>query len=55
MNDTTQRPYQYTLTWEPDIFDSLLTKPEGSYSNKGREKFYRTEEAYETYLPKNDI
>ena len=40
---------------EPDLFDYLLTKLEGKCSNKGRDKIYRTEEAYETYLPKNDI
>ena len=40
---------------EPDILDYLLAKLEGNYSNKGREKIYRTEEAYETYLHKNDI
>ena len=39
---------------EPDIFDYLLTKLEENYSNKGREKVYRNEEAYETYLPQND-
>ena len=38
-----------------DIFDYLLTKLEVSYSNKVHERIYRTEEAYETYLPKNDI
>ena len=40
---------------EPDIFDYLSTKLEGNDSNKGRDKIYRTEEAYETYLPKNDV
>ena len=34
---------------------TYLTKLEGNYSNKGREKTYRTEEAYETYLPKKYI
>ena len=40
---------------ELDLIDYLLTKLEGSYLNKGREKIYSTEEAYETYLPKNCI
>ena len=39
----------------PDLFDYILTKLEGNYSNKGREKMYRIEEAYETYPPKNYI
>ena len=39
----------------PDLFDYPLTKLEGSYSNKGHGTIYRTEEAYETYLPKNDV
>ena len=43
------------INGEPDLFDWLLIKLEGDYSNKGCEKIYRTEEAYETYLPKNDI
>ena len=37
-----------------DLFDYILTKPEVKYSNKGHEKIYRTEEAYETLLPQND-
>ena len=40
---------------EPNIFDYLLTKPEGNCSNKCCEKIYGTEETYETYLPENDI
>ena len=36
----------------PDLFDYLLTKLGGNYSNNGREKIHRTEEAYETYPPK---
>ena len=36
----------------PDLFDYLLTKLEGNDSNKVCEKNYRTDEAYETYLPK---
>ena len=40
---------------EPDIIDYLLEKIEGNYSNKVCEKIYRTEESYETYLPKDDI
>ena len=39
----------------PDIFDYLLTKLEGNYSKKCREKIHRNEEAYETYLTQNDI
>ena len=39
----------------PDLFDYPLTKLEGNYSNKGHETIYRTEEAYETYLPQNNI
>ena len=41
--------------YEPDFFDDLLTKLEINYSKKCREKIYSTEEAYETYLPQNDI
>ena len=40
---------------DPDLFSCLLTKLEGNYSNKIRDKIYSTEEAYETYLPQNDI
>ena len=39
----------------PDLFDYPLTKLEGTYPNKGHETIYRTEEAYETYLPQNNI
>ena len=38
-----------------DLFDYLFIKLEGNYSNKGGEKMYRIEGAYETYLFKNDI
>ena len=40
---------------ELDLIDYLLTKLEGSYLNKGREKIYSTEEAYETFLLKNEL
>ena len=40
---------------EPDFFDFLSTKLGKNYSNKVCEKIYKTEEAYETYLPQNDM
>ena len=40
------------MTDEPDTFDFLSIKSEGSYSNKGREKIYRNEKANENTHPK---